>query len=180
MAGRLPRGPVAPKAAEPQRVGNHEDRREPHGGRGNNRVEQPHRGKGDRGDVVGERPEEIALDRGEGAARKRDRVGRGPEVARDEREITRLDRDIGPGADGDAEVGLRECGGVVDPVTDDRDPPSLGLQLLHDVDLLPGEHPGDHTIDPYLDGNGIRGRLTVTRDHHRLDLETVQRGDRLT
>ncbi len=47
------------------------------------------------------------------------------QVAADEGEIAGLDGDVGPGAHGDAEVGLGEGGGVVDSVADHRHHPSL-------------------------------------------------------
>ena len=43
-----------------------------------------------------------------------DRVDGGAQVARDEREVGRLDRDVGAGADREPEVGLGERGRVVD------------------------------------------------------------------
>ena len=121
------------EAAQPQGVRHDEDARERHRGGGDDRVQQPGDGERDRGDVVGERPEEVALDRGERAAREPDRVGGRAQVAGDEREVGRLDRDVRAGADREAEVGLRERGRVVDAVADHRDdlagvlePPHLG------------------------------------------------------
>ena len=75
-------------------------------------------------------------------------VGAAAEVAGDEREVARFDRDVGTGPDRDAEVRLRERGRVVDAVADDRDLVARGLQLAHHVDLLSGEHLGDHPVDP--------------------------------
>ena len=51
-------------------------------------------------------------------------------VAADERDVGRLDRDVGAGADGDAQVGLGERRRVVDAVADHRDPAALGLEAL--------------------------------------------------
>ena len=125
--------------------------------------------EGDRRGVVSEGPEEVAADRGEGPAGERDRVGRGAEVAGDESEVARLDRDVGAGADRDPEVGLRERGRVVHAVADDRDVVTRGLQLADDVHLLAGQHAGHDPVD--ADGRGDRGRgvLPVTGHHDRLD-----------
>ena len=57
------------------------------------------------------------------------------QVARDERDVGGLDRDVGAGADGEAEVGLRERGRVVDAVADHRDDAALVLQAADDVGL---------------------------------------------
>ena len=57
-----------------------------------------------------------------------ERVDDAAEVPGDERHVGGLDRDVGAGADRDADVGLRERRGVVDPVADHRHQPSLLLQ----------------------------------------------------
>ena len=71
---------------------------------------------------------------------KPDRVGRGTEVAGDERQVGGLDRDVGAGADREPEVGLGEGGCVVDAVTDHRDDLALGLQPRHNPRLVLREH----------------------------------------
>jgi hypothetical protein len=48
--------------------------------------------------------------------------------------------DIGAGAHGDAEIGLGQRGGIIDPVADYGDHPALGSQVAHDLGLLPGLH----------------------------------------
>ena len=73
-------------------------------------------------------------------AREPDRVGGDPQVAAHQRQVAGLDRDVGAGAHRQAEVGLRERGGVVDAVADHRDDPALVLQPLDDVDLVGGQH----------------------------------------
>ena len=57
----------------------------------------------------------------ERAPREPDRVDRRAQVARDERQVGRLDRDVGARADRDPEIGLRERRRVVDAVADHRD-----------------------------------------------------------
>ena len=76
---------------------------------GDHRVEQPGRGERHRGDVVGERPEQVALDRAQRAPGQPDRVDRGPQVAADQGEVAGLDRHVGAGAHRDPEVGLRRA-----------------------------------------------------------------------
>ena len=52
----------------------------------------------------------------------------GAQVAGDQRQVGGLDRDVGAGADRQAEVGLGERGRVVDAVADHRHDAALGLQ----------------------------------------------------
>ena len=64
---------------------------------------------------------------------------------RDEREVGGLDRDVGAGADREAEVGLGERGGVVDAVADHRDDRALApAAVATTATLLGGQHLGDH------------------------------------
>ena len=67
---------------------------------------------------------------------------------------TGLDGDVGAGAHGEAEVGLGERGGVVDPVADHGHDPTLVLQAADDGDLVLGQHLGDHVVDADLGGHG--------------------------
>ena len=79
-----------------------------------------------------------------------DRVGGGAQVARDEREVGRLDRDVGAGADREPEVGLRERRRVVHAVADHRHDLAL-LPAAADLgDLLAGVDLGEHALDPDL------------------------------
>ena len=91
-----------------------------------------------------------------------DRVGGGAQVAADEREVAGLDGDVGAGAHREAEVGLGERGGVVDAVADHRDDPALVLEAPDDVDLVGGEHLGDHVVDADLGGDGARRRGSLS------------------
>jgi hypothetical protein len=66
--GRGRSGDGRAEAAQPEAVGHHEHAGERHRGTGEHRVEETGGREGEGGDVVGECPEEVALDRGEGAA----------------------------------------------------------------------------------------------------------------
>ena len=107
-------------------------------GRGRRRMQGGH--------VVGERPEQVALDGAQGGAGEPDGVGGGPQVAADQGEVGGLDGDVGAGAHGQAEVGLGERGGVVDAVADHGDDGALVLEALDDVDLVGGQHLGDDVL----------------------------------
>ena len=72
-------------------------------------------------DVVDHRPEEILANRAHRSARQRNRVGDAAEVGTHERDLARVDRDVGAGADGDADVRPRQRRRVVDAVADHRD-----------------------------------------------------------
>src|SRR5215210_1891969 len=62
------------KGRQPQAVADDEDAGESHGSPGERLVEQAEGGQWDGGDVVGERPEQVALDVRQGAAVQPDRV----------------------------------------------------------------------------------------------------------
>src|SRR6185503_7167646 len=94
------------EAAEPQGVGNDEETRARHRRARDERVEIPRGGERQGGDVVAEGPEEVALDGCERPPREADGIGACKQVARDECDVGGLDRDIGAGADGQAQVGL--------------------------------------------------------------------------
>ena len=114
--------------AQAQAVGHHRDGAEGHRAAGDDRVEQAERGDRDRDDVVAERPDEVLLDRRERGPAERDGLGDLRDVAVQERDVARLDRDVGAGAHRDADVGLRERRCVVDAVADHRDGESFCLQ----------------------------------------------------
>src|SRR5829696_316185 len=145
MSSLLPR---ARKAAEPQAVRDDEDARERHRARRDDRVEKPGHRERDRRDVVGERPEEIALDRAEDAPREPGRIRGRPQVAGDESDVARLHGDVHARADGEAEVGFGQRGRVVDPIPDHRDHLAGLLQPAHLVRLLAGQDPATTRSTP--------------------------------
>ena len=84
-----------------------------------------------------------------------------------------LDGDVGAGADGDADVGPGEGGGVVDAVTDHGHSQSSGLQLGDLGVLVLGQHLGD-TRRPRGRPDGLGDRPGVTGDHDHVDALGVQ------
>ena len=138
------------ESAQPQAVAHDKDRTESHCGACDHRVEQACGGQGECRDVVGERPEQVALDRRQCLAGQPDCVGDRTEIVTDQREVACLDRDVGAAAHREAEVRLCERGRVVDAVADHRHHLALGLQSLDRVDLLVGQHLGDHLVDTHL------------------------------
>jgi hypothetical protein len=103
------------------------------------------------GDVVEPRPEQVLDDLREGRLRQADRLDRLRQFALDQRDVGGLDGDVGPGADGDADIGLLERRRVVDAVADHRDLLAvLALQLADLVDLAFGQHAGQHLVDADL------------------------------
>ena len=79
--------PGSAEAAQPEAVAHHEHRREGHRGAGEHRVEQSGDRQRDGRDVVGERPEQVALDRPERPAGDPDRVRRDPQVTTDQTDV---------------------------------------------------------------------------------------------
>ena len=154
------------EAAEPQGVGDDEEARARHRGARDERVEVARGGQRQGGDVVAEGPEEVALDGRERAPREADGVGAREQVARDERDVGGLDRDVGARADGEAEVGLRERGRVVDAVAGHRDDAALVLQPADDLGLAGGKHVCDDLVDADLGGDRGGGRGVVAGQQH--------------
>ena len=105
--------------------------------------------------------------------------GHGQQVAADQGQVGRLDRGVGAGAHGQAQVGLGQRGGVVDAVADHRHHPAGGLQLLDHVGLARGQHPGDHLVDADRGRDGPGGALVVAGEQHRPQAQAAQPGDRL-
>src|SRR6266545_7866941 len=100
-------------AAQPQRVGDHGHRAHSHRRTGEDRREQqPKKGienaRRDRhaDGVVDEGEEEVLLHVAHGRAGEADRLDDPQQVAFDERHAAALDRDVGSGTHGDADVGL--------------------------------------------------------------------------
>ena len=83
------------------------------------------------------------------------------------------DGDVGAGANGDADVGPGEGGGVVDTVTDHGHSQSSGLQLGDLGVLVLGQHLGEHLVDPEVP-DGLGDRPGVTGDHDDVDALGVQ------
>ena len=119
----------------------------------------PGRGQWQRGDVVGEGPEQVALDRAQRAAAETQRIGRAAQVAAHDRQVARLDGDVGARSHGDADVGLRQCGSVVDAVAHHGHRRALALQPLDCGDLVGRQHLGDHVVG--VDADLGRHRLAA-------------------
>ena len=98
-------------------------------------------------------------------------------VGAHEHDVRGLDRDVGTGADRDADIGLRERGGVVDAVPDHRHLAALVLELCDSGCLVPGQHFGYHVLDADLDGDPLGGGLAVAGEHHRAHPELAQSAD---
>ena len=72
------------------------------------------------------------------------------QVAGDQRDVGRLDRHVGAGADRDPDIGLGERGGVVDPVADHRHQLALVLQMADLERLVLGQDLGEDALDADL------------------------------
>jgi hypothetical protein len=105
------------------------------------RVERARRHR-DAHHVVRERPEEILLDDAERAARQPHRLWDPGQVAAHERHVAGLDRHVGAGAHGDADIGLGQGRRVVEPVAHHSDHLPFPLQPLHLIPLVLRKHLG--------------------------------------
>ncbi len=116
----------------------------------------------------------------ERAPREADRVGGGAQVAGHERQVGRLDRDVGAGADREAEICLRERRRVVDAVADHRDdPPSSCSALDLGAPCRPGSTPATTRSIPTSAATVRRGALVVAGEEHRRQAEPAELANRL-
>ena len=102
------------------------------------------------------------------------------QIALDERDGRALHGDVGAGAHGDADLGLRERRRIVDAVAGHRDKAALVLKRLHRRHFLIRHHLGDHVVDPELARDRKGRRAAVAGQHHRLDplaAECLEGGD---
>ena len=87
------------------------------------------------------------------------------QVAFDKRHAGTLHRDIGAGAHGDADIGLRQRRRIVDAVAGHGDDTSLGLKALDLLRLLIGKHFRAHLVEPQPPRHGFGRRTIVAREH---------------
>ncbi len=86
------------------------------------------------------------------------------QVAARQDDVGSLHGDVRAGPDGDADVGLREGGRVIDAVADERDASPLRLQGGDGGTLAVRQHPGEHGVDAELTRDGVRGARVVAGD----------------
>ena len=82
--------------------------------------------------------------------------------------------DVGAGAHGDADIGLRQRGGVVDAVAGHGHDSALRLQAAHDFRFLLGQDFGIDFVDAELGGNGFGGGAAIAGEHDDADAFGVQ------
>ena len=86
---------------------------------------------------------------------------------RGEDDAGRLDGDVGAGADGDADVGAGERGGVVDAVADHRDRAARGLAARRPArSLSSGSTSAKTSSTPRSAADGVGDLAGVAGDHH--------------
>ena len=140
--------------AEAEGVGDYGDGAEAHGGGGEDGAEQQAEewiedagGDGHADGVVDEGEEKILADVAHGGLAQVAGAQDSGEVAFDQRDAAAFHGDVGAGAHGDADVGLRERGGVVDAVAGHGDDSSLPLQFADDFQFSFGQDFGFEFVD---------------------------------
>ena len=123
-----------------------DDAAEAHGGGGEDGAEQDAEerieyagGDGDSDGVVDEGEEKILADVAHGGLAELAGAQDSGEIAFDQRDAAAFHGNVGAGAHGDADVGLRERGSVVDAVSGHGDDSSLLLQFADDFELAFGQ-----------------------------------------
>ncbi len=128
----------------------------------------------DRNQVVGGRPDEVLDHLAVAGSGQVDHAGDAARVARCEHDTGRFDRDVGAGADRDADVGSGECGCVVDAVADHRDLVAACLEGGDLGVLVLREDLGEHFVDVELVGDGVGDLAGVAGDHRHPDVTVVK------
>ena len=90
---------------------------------------------------------------------RRKRIGNLQQLVGHQRDVGRFERGVAAGdAHGDADVGRRQRGGVVDAVADHRDRSVAALQLLDRRDLVLGQQLRAELVDAEVGRDRGRGR----------------------
>ncbi len=100
------------------------------------------------------------------------------EIAAEQRDAGALDRDVGAGAHGDADIGRGEGRGVVDAVARHRDHAALAAQPLDHGALLIGQHLGLDLGDAELARDRLGGGAVVAGEHDDADVFIGERSQR--
>lgn len=95
-----------------------------------------------------------------------------------ERDVGRIESNVGARSDRHADIGLGQRGSVVDAVADHGHHRAARLDSFHFLDLARRQHFGNHPVDPNLPGNRVRGRTRVAGEHDHLEAQAAQLGDR--
>ena len=173
-----PGGPADAEPAQPDAAGHHERRGGRHRRPGDQRVEEPGRRQRDRGDVVAERPGQVAPDGRQRGPGQPDRVRDDAQVVPQQDQVRGADRHVGARAERQAQVGGGQRGPVVDPVPGHGHPAAPGLQALDHRHLVARQRAGDHLIGADLGRDRLGDGLAVAGQQHRAQAQPAQRGDR--
>ncbi|BCM64732.1 hypothetical protein EASAB2608_00066 [Streptomyces sp. EAS-AB2608] len=162
-------------AAQAGGVDDHGQGGQGHRGGGDDRAEtdtpqkvEGARGEGDADGVVDQGEQQVLLDVAHGGAGEPDGGDDAGEGAGDEGDVGGLDGDVGAGADGQADVGGGQGGGVVDAVADHAHRAALGLEATDRVGLVLRQHLGQDPAHADLGGDGGGGASAVAGDDDRL------------
>ena len=97
-------------------------------------------------------------------------------VAGGQHHASRLDRHVGTGADGQADIGAGQCRSIVDAIPDHRHAGATLLELAHCLVLVLREHLGEHLADAEITPDGVGDLFGVTGDHRHLDTHSLEVG----
>ena len=106
---------------DPQTISDDTNAGERHRCRCDHRIQQAERRKRNGRNVVKESPEQVLLDGSEGQPRQSQRFDNFQRTALNKNDVAGLNGYVGPCPDGDAEIGLRESGRIIDAITDKGD-----------------------------------------------------------
>ena len=128
------------------------------------RVEQPGRGQREGGDVVGEGPEQVALDRARasGATRRMASAAARRSPRTSVRSLASMATSV-PVPIARPRSAWASAAASLTPSPTIATTRALRLQAADDVDLVGGQHLGDHLVDADLGRDGLGGRARCRR-----------------
>ncbi len=91
-----------------------------------------------------------------------------------QRNAGRFHGDVGAGAHGDADVGGRQGGRIVDAVAEHADDLASAVQLLHGLGLAIGPDAAAGFIDTDLPADFLGDQFRIAREHHGADAHRLQ------
>src|SRR6185312_3815128 len=131
-------------------------------------------GEGDRNDVVAGCPPEILHHLPVAGAREIDDARHIARIAPHEHDVSRLDGNVGPSADGHAYVSGDKRRGVVYTIAHHRYAFARPLQFLDIGRLVLRQHLSEYGINAEVTRDRLRHSARIASHHHHLDTRVVQ------
>ena len=127
--------------------------------------------------AVANRPAKILVHLTQRGAGKRERTNHIERITLHQYYIGTLHGHVGAGADGEAHVGLRQRGRIVDAVTDHADLVALRLQFFELLRLLSRQYIGKCDVDTEFLADALGGGTIIAGEHGHFHAALLERLD---